>query len=44
MFNPIYHADIKSDFSLHVRFTMDENFLFMHLLSKCYEDASLCRI
>lgn len=36
MINPIYYAEIKSDFSLHVREMMDENFLFMHLLSKLY--------
>jgi len=34
--NPIYYAENKSDFSLHVREMMDESFLFMHLLSKLY--------
>lgn len=36
MLNPIYYVQIKSGFSLHVRKMMDENLLFMHLLSKLY--------
>lgn len=36
MLNRIYYTEIKSDFSLHVREMIDENFLFMLLLSKLY--------
>lgn len=41
MLNPIYYAEIKSDFSMPVGEMMDGNFSFMHLLGKLYYDASL---